>query len=391
MPVTLRPRQEKHVLKGYPWIFSNQIDAVDEAATGDIVDVRTADGRPLGQGFYHAKSLIAVRLVTTDVATPVDEAFFARRIDAALALRSSFFHDATHYRLIFSESDGFPGTIVDRYGDVLTWSCLSYGMEKQRDLVLDLLEERLKPAAIVERNDTWLRGKDGLPECKGVIRGAYEGPIRIRENGIAFDVDVTDGPKTGFFIDQRLHRAFVGRLARGRSVLDVFCADGGFSLHAAAGGAASVLGLDTSESALARAAHNAQMNDVSHCIEYKACDALDELDLLREQGRTFDLIVLDPPAFAKSRKHLEAATRAYQRINITAMQLLNPGGILATASCSHAIDEKDFLKIVRYSAIKSGTTLRTLHHGCQPPDHPVLDAMPETSYLKFEVVQKMEG
>lgn len=389
MPVTLRHRQDKYVLKGYPWIFSNQIYAADAAATGDIVDVVAADGRPLGKGFYHAESLIGVRMLTSDPAEAIDEAFFARKIDAALALRTSFFHDAPHYRLIFGESDGFPGTIVDRYGDVLTWTCLSFGMEQQRDLVLGLLEERLKPAAIVERNDVWLRGKDGLPEQKGVIRGALEGPVRIQENGILFDVQVLDGPKTGFFIDQRMNRAFVGRLARGRSVLDVCCADGGFSLHAAAGGASSVLALDIAETALVRARHNAALNGLEDKITFHLCDALEELDRLKEQGKSFDLIVLDPPAFAKSKKHLVAATRAYQRINITAMQLLNPGGILATSSCSHALEEKEFLKIVHYSAIKAGSTLRTLHHGCQPPDHPVLDAMPETQYLKFIVVQKI--
>jgi 23S rRNA (cytosine1962-C5)-methyltransferase len=387
MRATLRPRQEKQVLRDYPWIFSNQIASVEGAATGDIVAAFTSDGRPLGQGFYHADSLIAVRLITSDPDVHIDGPFFGRRINQALALRQTFFRGDSHYRLIFSESDGFPGTIVDRYGDTLTWTCLCFGMEQRRDELLDILEDRLQPAAIVERNDVWLRAKDGMAERKGVIRGQYTGPTRIVESGLAFDVDVVEGPKTGFFLDQRLHRAFVGRLASGRTVLDVFCADGGFSLHAAAGGAASVLALDVSEKAIARAIHNAALNDLTERIAFAPCDALDEMERLREQGRRFDLIVLDPPAFAKSRRHLEAAIGAYQRINITAFQLLNPGGILATSSCSHALDEKEFGKIVRYAAQKAGVSLRLLHRGCQPPDHPVLDAMPETHYLKFLVVQ----
>ncbi len=389
MRVTLRPRQDKHLQRGYPWVFANQIATVDEAATGDIVQVLRSDGAPLGQGLYHKDSLIAVRMLTRDAACTIDEGFFAQRVDDALALRTAYFRDATHYRLLFSESDGFPGTIVDRYGDVLTWTTLCYGMEQRRDLVLDLLEERLKPAAIVERNDALLRAKDGLEERKGVIRGSYSAPTRIVEEDVSFDIDVLEGPKTGFFIDQRIHRQVVARLAADRAVLDVFCADGGFSLLAARAGAASVLALDTSEHAIARAAHNAELNGLSDRIAFAGGDALEELDLLRQKDRRFDLIVLDPPAFAKSRRHLEQATRAYQRINITAMQLLTPGGILATASCSHALDEKEFLKILRYSAQKAGLSLRTLYRGFQPPDHPVLDAMPETHYLKFYVVQAL--
>ncbi|GIV62494.1 MAG: SAM-dependent methyltransferase [Rhodothermaceae bacterium] len=388
--VHLRRHKEKALLRGYPWVFANQIHRVEgNPSGGDVVTIVGADGHVFGQGLYHPSSLIAVRFLTADPEAAINADFFRARLERALALREAAYPGATHYRLAFSESDGLPGTIIDRYGDVLTWTTLALGMEQRRDLILDVLEDLVRPRAIIERNDAALRAKDGLPEARGVMRGTYDGPVEIEEGGVRYTVDVLEGPKTGFFIDQREHRALVRRFARGRRVLDVFCADGGFGLQSAAGGAEAVHLMDVSEAALARVRANAERNGLAGRITTEAADALDRLGMLVQEGVTYDLIILDPPAFARSRRHVEEATRAYQRINISALQLLPPGGLLATASCSQAISEADFLKIVQYSARRAGARLRLLYRGGQPPDHPILEAMPETHYLKFYLFQKL--
>jgi 23S rRNA (cytosine1962-C5)-methyltransferase len=390
MRITLKRKQDKLIRKGYPWIFANQIHGVSgDPQSGDVVEIEGADGTLFGLGLYHSESLIAVRFLTSDPAATIDADFFRGRLERALRLRETAFAGSTHYRLAFSESDGLPGTIIDRYGDVLTWSTLSYGMEQRRDVMLDALESLTGARAIVERNDNPLRAKDGLPEATGVLRGTYDGPVLIEENGVAFGADVLHGSKTGYFMDQRLHRQVIRRFAPGRRVLDVFCADGGFGLQAAHAGAASVHMLDVSQTALDRVQANAERNGLAGQITLEQADALDRLGEMVKEGQTFDLIVLDPPAFAKSRRHVEFATKAYQRININAFQMLPPGGILATASCSQAVSEEDFVKIVTYAARKAGCRLRQLYRGTQPPDHPILEAMPETHYLKFYVFQRM--
>lgn len=391
MRVTLRPHKDKQLQRGYPWVFANQIQNVTgDPESGDVVEIAGADGRVYGLGLYHASSLIAVRFLTSRPDAVIDAAFFHERLRRALALREAAFGGATHYRLAYSESDGLPGTIIDRYGDVVTWSTLSFGMAQRRDWLLDALEDLVRPRAIIERNDAPLREKDNLPEAKGVLRGTYDGPVEIEEDGVRFLVDVLNGPKTGFFIDQRLHRQAIRRFVRGRRVLDVFSADGGFGLHAAAAGAASVHLLDVSGQALERAAENAVRNGLHERLTLEQADALERLGEMVDENQRFDVVILDPPAFAKSRRQIEQATKAYQRINITALQLLEPGGILATASCSQAISEADFVKILEYCARRAGASLRLLYRGTQPPDHPVLESMPETHYLKFYVFQKLD-
>ena len=388
--VVLRPHKDKALGRGYPWVFANQLArGGDKPERGAVVRIESHDGQAYGLGLYHDDSFIAVRFLTPDADAEIDAAFFRTRLERALALREAAFPGATHARLVFGESDGLPGTVVDRYGDVLTFTTLSYGMAQRRDWLLDALEDLVQPSAIVERNDAALREKDGLEQESGVLRGEVNGPVRIEESGVPFEVDVLGGPKTGFFIDQRLNRLALRPFARDRRVLDVFCADGGFGLHAAHAGATSVHFLDASEDALARVRRNAELGGVADRVTTEAADALDRLGELAEQEADYDLIILDPPGFAQSRRHVEAATKAYQRINISALQILPPGGILATASCSQAVSEEDFLKIVRYSAKKAGASLRLLYRGGQPPDHPVLDTMPETHYLKFYVFQKL--
>ncbi len=390
MRVTLRRNKEKDLRRGYPWIFANQIEDVSgDAGPGDVVEIASSNGTLYGLGLYHPDSLIAVRFLTSDASRTVDAPFFRQRLERALSVRAQAFAGSTHYRLVHSESDGFPGTVLDRYGDVVTWSTLSFGMAQRRDIILDSVDELMAPRAVVERNDLPLREKDNLEIGSGVIRGTYDSPIKIQEEDVTFLVDVLHGPKTGFFIDQRMNRQFLRRFARGRRVLDVFCADGGFGLHAAAAGAESVHMLDSSSTALDRARKNAGENGLLEKCSFEEADALDRLGALVDEGAAYDLIILDPPAFAKSRRQVDQATKAYQRINITALQLLRPGGILATSSCSQAVSEDDFVKILDYSVRRSGSVVRTLHRGFQSPDHPVLPSMPETHYLKFFVLEKM--
>ena len=391
MRLFLRPGKDKQIRRGYPWVFANQIDRVEGApARGDVVTVASATDELYGQALYHDESLIAGRFLTADTERAVDEAFFRERVQKAIARRRTVYPEATHVRLVFGESDGLPGTIVDRYGPpgytggVLTFTTLAYGVERRRDGILDALEEGLRPDAIVERNDVALRRKDGLEERTGVLRGHYAGEVEIEEGGVTFGVDVLSGPKTGFFIDQRENRAAVARFAAGRRVLDVFCADGGFGLLAVHAGADHVHFLDAAPATLERVRANALRNGLAGKISTEAADALDRLGAFagqREAG--YDLVILDPPGFAKSRRQVESAVKAYQRINISALRLLPPGGLLATASCSQALSEDDFLKLIHYSARKAGVHLRRLYRGEQPPDHPSLEAMPETRYLKF--------
>ncbi|MBT8400370.1 MAG: class I SAM-dependent rRNA methyltransferase [Rhodothermia bacterium] len=391
MKVILKHGKEKFLRRGYPWVFRNQVARVEgDPERGAAVQICDSAGRTYGQGLYHDTSQITVRFVTTDPDVAIDDHFWRARVERAVALRNRALGDATHVRLICGESDGFPGTIVDRYGDVITWSTLCYGMEQRRDQVLSAVTSMIDARAVVERNDSDLRDKDDLPQRKGLISGELPDEVMIEEEGVRFRVDVVDGPKTGFFIDQRFNRSMMRMFSAEARVLDVFSADGGFGLHAAAAGAKSVHAIDASESAMARLRHNAEINGATERYRFETADALDRLASLAAEGATYDLIILDPPAFAKSKRHRESAKRAYQSININAFRMLEPGGILATSSCSQAVDEAHFQKIVRYAAKSAGVSVRLLARGYQPPDHPVLETMPETAYLKLFVYQVID-
>jgi 23S rRNA (cytosine1962-C5)-methyltransferase len=387
--VVLGAKRDRHTVRGHPWVLGSQGDRVEgKPKTGDLVAVLTAGGELLGEGLYHERSLIRVRLLSDE---PVGDvaACLERRIRDAFEFRRGAFRGVEHWRAVNGEADGIPGTVIDRYGEVLVFSTICAGVDLRREWLWDLLESIDRPRAIVQRDDNWLRAKDGLAEVREVVRGTLDRPVVVEEEGVRFQIDVLQGPKTGFFLDQRFHRSMMRRFVRGKRVLDLFCADGGFGLHAAAAGAAHVALADSSGPALDRARANAEASGLTETTSFRQADLMDAVpEWASLENGEWDVIILDPPAFAKSRRHVEAAQRAYQLLNINAMAMLPVGGILATSSCSSAIDEKDFEKILRYSAKRGGARFRLLHRGSQPLDHPILPEMPETEYLKFRVLQK---
>ncbi len=385
--VILRRREERRILSGHAWVFSNEIERIEgEPPPGAVVAVSRADGRLVGYGLYNPNSLIAARIFSrTDSA--LDLAFLKERLRKAAALRDRLYPGADAYRLAHGESDGLPGLIVDRYGPALVIQTLSVGMDLVKDRICDALQELFHPAVIVERNESALRSLEGLPMTGGVLRGTVPDPLRIRESDLTFEIDILRGHKTGFYLDQRENRAALRRFAPGARVLDMYCHDGAFALHAARAGAKQAVGFDVAEDAVRRAARNAALNGLETLCAFEAADAAEALVRLHAAGERFDLIVLDPPSFTRSRKNVPAAKRGYTEVNRKAIRILTRGGILATASCSHHITEETFLGCIQDAAIGVDRSLRLLEWRSQAPDHPILPAMPETRYLKFAILQ----
>jgi 23S rRNA (cytosine1962-C5)-methyltransferase len=382
--VHLRKTRAARVQHGHPWIFSNEVASVDgDAGPGDLVEVRLAGGEFLGRGFYHPHSLIAVRLLTRDPAEAVDDALFRGRLERALRYRERLLPGASAYRMVHGEGDFLPGLVVDRYADHLVLQVFSAGMDHRRESIVTLLEELVSPVAIVERSDSPLRALEGLPARVGMLRGEEPGPVAIEEDGLKLEVDLLGGQKTGAFLDQRENRRLVRRHAEGARVLDAFCHDGWFGLQAAAGGAAQVLAVDVNADCLDRAQRNAERNGFSSRHEVRRGDGVEVLQRLRKEKRRFDLVILDPPSFTRSRKHVPQARRAYRELHREALRLLDPGGMLATSSCSHHIREDTFFETVIQASHETGRPLQWVARGMQSPDHPVLLDVPETGYLKF--------
>jgi len=383
--VTLKKNEDRRINNGHLWAFSNEIQGVaGEPAAGDIVELRNHSGKSLGIGFYHPHSLIAVRLLSRRE-EEIDFQFFRGRIQSALDLRRKLFPASETFRLIHGEGDFLPGLIVDKYDDCLAIQVFSFGMDKRLTLICDVLESLLHPRAIVERNDVPLRSLEGLEQRKGVLRGSLS-PVTVTEHGLKYAVELLEGQKTGQFLDQRENRKAIRRYAKEGRVLDCFCNDGGFALNAASGGASEVTGIDTSEPAIRRASNNATLNGLAAKAKFHAADGFEYLEGAIQRKEKFDLIILDPPSFAKSKKTVVKAKRGYRELHTSAYRLLNEGGILATASCSHHIYEDTFLEIIQESARAAGRTISLLEWRGASPDHPVLPGMTETRYLKFAVL-----
>jgi 23S rRNA (cytosine1962-C5)-methyltransferase len=381
--VTLSSRGEQRLRGGHPWIYRSDVGEV-RASAGEIVQVRSRRGRVLGSALYSDRSQIAVRMLVYGD-QPADETLIAARIDAAIGFRDALAIDATAYRVIHGESDLLPSLIVDRYGDYLVLQTLSQGMDRLLPAIVRLLEDRLHPAGILARNDPKTRSLEGLPQSVDVLSGEVPDSVTVRELTIEYDVDLRRGQKTGLFLDQRENRAAAALYARGR-VLDCFSYNGGFALTLARS-AQETIAFDISEDAIGRVRRNAQHNGVS--IDARAGNVFDELRGLERLKERFDTIVLDPPAFAKSRGAVQKATTGYKEINLRALKLLNPGGTLVTCSCSYNVSEALFADIVYEAAVDAGVHVTVVEKRMQGRDHPVLLGVPETYYLKCLILRKV--
>jgi 23S rRNA (cytosine1962-C5)-methyltransferase len=385
----LKPTEDRRIRAGHLWVFSNEIaEARDIGENGQVVDVVSSRGRFLGRAYYNKHSLIAARLLTSR-REEIDRAFFVSRLTKALDYRKEALGSIRSGRMVFSESDLLSGLIVDKYESYLVVQLLTLGMERLRETILSVLVEVFSPQGILLRNDSPFRRFESLPEEVSVVHGELPAQVEIDEAGARFAVDLRSGQKTGFFFDQRDNREIVRRLAGGKRVLDCFCYSGGFAINGARGGAASVLAVDDSQAALEMLMRNAELNGVADRISPARADCFDFLRELSKSGDRFDLIVLDPPAFVKSKSQLKAGLTGYREINLTAMKLLSPDGILVTCSCSQNLSVSAFEEVLRAAARDARVRLRQHAQLAQAADHPVLQAMPETQYLKGFVLQRM--
>ena len=386
--VTLHEGREKSVRQRHPWLFSGAIHTIDRAARdGEIVDVRAASGHWLARGYLNRRSQIQVRLLSWDERTPIDRDFWRERLRRALAGRAGLLADGSTnaYRLVHGESDGLPGLVVDRYGDWLVLQALTLGVERVKPLLAELLVELCQPAGIVERSDVDVRGKEGLRPVVGMLHGAAPaGPVEIVENGRRFLVDLLGGQKTGFYLDQRDNRRRTAAYCAGARVLNAFSYSGGFAVYALAAGAQHVVNLDASLEALALGEQNLALNgfDPDAQAEGVAGDVFEVLRDWRAAQRQFDVVILDPPKFVHNQAQIDRGARAYKDINLLGMQLLAPGGMLASFSCSGLVSADLFQKILFGAAIDAGRDAQIVERLSQGPDHPVSLTFPEGEYLK---------
>lgn len=387
--VTLIPGKEKRVYSGHPWVFRSDIDHADEGTQpGDVVSVFSSKGKFLAKAFYNPNSQITLRILTYQD-EEVDRDFIFRRVRQAIDYRRTF-ADLRSCRVIFAESDRLPALVVDSFGDVLVIQCLSLGMEQFKQDVVDALVKYMRPAGIWERNDVPVRRLEGLEMTTGLLYGEVPDRVLMEENGVKFWVDVKEGQKTGFFLDQKENRAAIAPFVKDKTVLDCFTHTGSFALHAGHYGAKEVIGVDISDYACAFATENAKLNGLEDRVRFVEANAFDLLAEQSRNGTKYDVVILDPPAFTKTRSAVESATRGYKEINLRAMKMVRPGGYLITCSCSQHILPEMFRDIVLSAARDARVTLRQVEFRTQGKDHPILPASPETQYLKCGIYQIME-
>jgi 23S rRNA (cytosine1962-C5)-methyltransferase len=381
----LRRRQERRVQRGHPWVFSNEV-AIDRSPLtafepGDCVNVLSHSGKPLGTAYVNPHSLICARRLSAAPDCVLDDAMLRARIGDALALRKTLGW-LPFCRLVYAESDRLPGLVVDRFGDVVVAQIGTAGMERVRDRIVAVLVELCEPSTVVLRNDIASRSLEGLDAYVDVAHGECPDVVTVRENDAEFEIAPLEGQKTGWYYDHRCNRALVAQRSHGRSVLDCFSYVGGFGILAARAGAGSVLCLDSSESALKRVVRNAALNSVGDTVQVRRGDAFETLRALREEGRRFDIVVLDPPAFIRRRKDRRSGLEAYRRLNRRAMQVLADDGLLLSASCSFHLGAEEHQAMVAGAARDVGMWVQILTRGHQAPDHPIHPGLPESEYLK---------
>jgi 23S rRNA (cytosine1962-C5)-methyltransferase len=384
-PLRLKRHEERRLRAGHLWVFSNEVDTAATPLTafepGQPVEIQDAAARPLGTGYVNPQSLICARLVSRHRDEPFSGALIARRIALALALRERLYEEP-YYRLVHGEGDGLPGLVVDRYGEVLVVQINTAGMERMRDVVLAALKDQLSPAGALLRNDSPVRTLEGLALYTETVVGEVPERVSVREQGLAFEVALGAGQKTGWFFDQRENRLRLPRFVAERRVLDLFSYVGAWGVRAAACGAAQVLCVDESAPALELAAHNAERNGVGERVATLRGEAFHALRDLHAAGERFDVVILDPPAFIKRRKDLKSGVAAYRRLNAQAMRLLTRDAVLISCSCSYLLTQQDLLRQILAAARREDRELQVLGFGHQGPDHPVHPAIPETAYLK---------
>ena len=390
--VILKKGEGRTLKAGGAWIFDNEIDKVEGTPEdGSLVEVRDFDGYGMGTGFYNSRSKIRVRMMSRKAGQPIDRDFLRMRVQNAWDYRKKTV-DTSSCRIIFGEADFLPGLVVDKFSDVLVVQSLALGIDRMKEEILSLLVEVLRVdgveiRGIYERSDAKVREQEGLPRQKGFIGAEFPTRVQIVENGVRYEVDVEDGQKTGFFLDQKYNRLAIQRLCRDARVLDCFTHTGSFALNAGIAGASSVLGVDASQLAVDQARINAELNGLSDRVQFQCADVFDLLPELERQGEQFDVVILDPPAFAKSRASVKNATRGYRDINLRGMKLVRDGGYLATCSCSHFMTYELFTQTIAQAARSAHVRLRQVEYRTQAPDHPILWAADESYYLKFYIFQ----
>lgn len=390
--VTLKKGEGRLLKSGGAWIFDNEVDTiVGSFENGDIVIVKDFDGYPLGKGFINTNSKIFIRMLTRHVDTEIDEAFFTKRLQDAWDYRKKTV-DTSSCRVVFGEADFLPGIVIDKFENVLVVESLALGIDKVKNLLINILKNILKNDGIIiegvyERSDAKVRKHEGMDTYKGFIGDEFNTKVHINENGVRYIVDVKDGQKTGFFLDQKYNRLAIQRICKDAKVLDCFTHTGSFALNAGIAGASSVLGVDASELAIAQARENAALNGLESTVSFECRDVFDLLPELESKGEQFDVVILDPPAFTKSRNSIKNAVKGYREINLRAMKLVRDGGFLATCSCSHFMDFELFTKTIKQVAMNSHVRLRQVEFRTQAPDHPILWAADESYYLKFYIFQ----
>ncbi len=386
--ITLNKNEDRRIKSGHPWVFSNEIrEVTGDRSAGAAAELYDAAGGFIGVGHYNPHSLIAFRLVSRQREDIDTVAFFEQRIAAALAHRTVRYPGLTTFRAIYGESDFLPGLVVDRYGDYLSLQLLSTGMDCRREQIVAALRSVFEPAGIIARNDVSVRKLEGLDETVELLWGDIPERVDMEENGLRFQVNLREGQKTGSFLDQKQNHLLLREICAEKDVLDCFCYTGGWAVHAASFEARLVLGLDISARAVGQASSNAKLNKVSDRVKFEECDAFERLRSLHQEGRRFGVIVMDPPAFVKSRKNIAEATKGYLTVNRRALDLLEPGGYLITCSCSYHMGREAFRDMLVQAARLAKREVRLVETCSQAADHPVLLSFPESEYLKCFVLQ----
>ena len=391
--VTLKKGAGRTLKQGGPWIYDNEIESVmGSFEDGDIVFVHDFDGYPLGSGFINRNSKLTVRMMTRDRDAVIDEAFLRMRVKNAWEYRKKVMDDISSCRVIFGEADFLPGLVVDKFADVLVVESLALGIDRFKGMIVGILKELMEEDGIhirgvYERSDAKVREQEGMERYKGFIGEPFDTKVEIMENGVRYYVDVRDGQKTGFFLDQKYNRRAVGKLCRDARVLDCFTHTGSFALNAGLCGAAHVTGVDASELGVNQARENAALNGLQDRVEFVCADVFDLLPRLEKQGEKYDVVILDPPAFTKTRSCIKKAVKGYREINLRGMKLVKDGGYLATCSCSHFMDYELFTQTVGQAARNVHKRLRQVEFRTQAPDHPILWGAGDSYYLKFYIFQ----